>query len=365
MRRWEVAALAALLPAALLAPASGVARAAAAGGGCRTPRVLVLRTLKSDRTAAAQDISANGLAVGFSGRQPVYWTGTRVHRVPVPAGFDGGQVAAVNRDGLMVGWFTAGPDPSNRTPFSYQAGAPSADLLPTGGVSGWANDVDDSGRIVGTVRSADRGAVWQNGQLIATLPVADGQSITDVTSIDSAGSVVANGTIWNNGIEDYQDVLLLWQSTGDPPKVLGPALGPGIQGWAPPALDDHGQVVGSLLSSIEAIAVHWDPPEYAGPAEVPSLPGFNSGQFTAISPTTHLAAGTADMRDSAGPEPQAELWPGSGPPLALPRLATDRPTHAHAASDNGSVAGDATNASGDVKPVVWTCALNQAYIPSG
>ena len=97
--------------------------------------------------------------------------------------------------------------------------------------------------------------------------------------------------------------------------------------------------------------------------EMASLPGFNSGRFTATSPRTHLAAGIAEMRDSTAPEVQAEIWPGTGPALALPRLAADRASHAYAASDNGSVGGDAANTAGDVKPVVWTCALSQAYVP--
>lgn len=363
MGRWGWAALAVLMPVAVLAQTAGGARAVAADDGCRNPRIMVLKTLKSDRSGVVEDVSASGLAVGVSGQRPVYWTRTRVHRVPVPAGFDGGQVAAVNSVGLMVGWFTAGGDPWNRTPFSYEAGAPAATLLPTGGVSGWAADVDDRGRIVGTVNGADRGAVWRKGKLVATLPVTDGQSITEVTSIGSAGTVVANGTIWNAGLEDYQSVVLRWESIGTPAEILGPPVGPSLQGWGRPALDGRGQVVGSLLSSVEATAVHWDPPGYGDPADVPSLPGFNSGQFTAISPHTHLAAGIADMRDDVGPADQAEVWPGSGPALALPRLADDQASHAYAVSDNGSVGGDAVDAVGDAKPVVWTCAMKQAYLP--
>lgn len=355
--------MAALMPVAVLVPAAGAARAAAAHGDCRTPRTVVLPTLPSDLTAAVEDISASGLAVGLSGQRPVYWRGTGVHRVPVPAGYDGGQVAAVNRRGLMVGWFTAGADPWNRTPFSYRAGAPAATVLPTGGVPGWADDVDDSGRIVGTVAGADRGAVWRDGRLLATLPVAEGQAVTEVTSIDSAGAVVANGTVWNNGSEDYQSVVLLWETAGDPPKVLGPAVGPDLQGWGPAALADDGRAVGSLLSGAGDTAVYWDPPGYGSPGEVAGVPGFNSGRFTAISPRTGLAAGTAEVRDGIGLEDQAEVWPGSGPALALPRLAAGRASHAYAASDNGSVGGDAVDTAGETRPVVWTCALSQAYTP--
>ncbi|WP_329190252.1 hypothetical protein [Streptomyces sp. NBC_01428] len=56
--------------------------------------------------------------------------------------------------------------------------------------------------------------------------------------------------------------------------------------------------------------------------------------------------------------------PGSGPALALPRPAADGASHAYAASDNGSVGGDAADVLGDAKPVVWTCALKQAYVPA-
>jgi hypothetical protein len=60
--------------------------------------------------------------------------------------------------------------------------------------------------------------------------------------------------------------------------------------------------------------------------------------------------------------PHAAADDGCGTPR-LPRLADDRAAHAYAASDNGAVGGDATNAAGDVRPVVWTCALSQAYVP--
>lgn len=364
-RRWGLATLAALMPVAVLASTAGATQAATADDDCQKPQVMVLETLKPERTGTVQDINASGLAVGVSGQQPVYWTTTKVHQVPLPAGYNRGQVMAVNRDGLMVGWFTASTDSQNHTPFSYQAGAPAATLLPTVGEVGQANDIDDSGRIVGTVDGTDRGAVWQDGQLLATLTLADDLRITDVTSINSAGAVVANGRIWNYYMEDYQDVVLLWESISDPPKVLGPAIGPSLQGWGRPALDDQGRVVGSLLSSIEATAVHWDPPGYDTTGEVAPLPGFNSGQFTATSPHTQLAAGIADMRDSATPKDQAQIWPGNGPALALPRLAADQASHAYAASDNGSVGGEAVNAAGVVKPVVWTCALSQGYVPEG
>jgi hypothetical protein len=362
MKRWEGAALAAVLPVIALLPTAGSASAAASAGGCPHPRIVALATAAPDTTGSVKDINASGLAVGVSGRRPVYWAGNRVHRIPVPAGFDGGQVAGVNRYGLMVGWFTSGTNPLENRPFSYRVGASSATLLPTGGGYGTAADVNDSGRIVGTVQGAERGAVWQHGQLVATLPVADGLTVSDVTSVNSEGEIVATGSIWIAGLEDYQQVVLLWESEDAPPKVLGPSVGPWLQGWESPALDDHGRVVGALLSSTENKAVHWDPPEYAGPDEVASVPGFNSGRFTSTSPRTHLAVGYAQFLDDVGPVDQAEVWPGSGPALALPRLAPDGASHAYAASDNGSVGGDAVNAAGDARPAVWTCALNQAYL---
>lgn len=363
MKHWGRAALALVVPMMALTSTAGTA-SAAADGGCHNPRVLTLRTAGQDSTGTVNDINASGLAVGVSGQRPVYWTGTHVHRVPVPAGFDGGQVSAVNRHGLMVGWLTSGESPLNSTPFSYRPGASAVTLLPTGGVSGRANDVNDHGRIVGTVDGAQRGAVWRNGRLIASLPVADGLSVSDVTSVNDEGSVVANGTIWSDGLEDYLQVVLLWESADAPPKVLGPSVGPWLQGWDRPVLDDHGRVVGALISSVENDAVHWDPPEYGDPAQVASLAGFNSGRFTATSPHTQLAVGYAQFLDGGNVPDQAEVWPGTGAALALPRLTPDGASHAYAASDNGSVGGDAVDAAGDARPVVWTCAVKQAYVPT-
>ncbi|MFF7329592.1 hypothetical protein [Streptomyces sp. NPDC008150] len=365
MKHWGRAALALVIPMMALTSTAGTASAAAGDGGCDNPRVLTLRTAAQDSTGTVEDINASGLAVGVSGQRPVYWTGKRVHKVPVPAGFDGGQVAAVNRHGLMVGWFTSGGSALNSTPFSYRAGASAATLLPTGGVSGKANDVNDHGRIVGTITGGQGGAVWRKGRLVTTLPVADGLSVLDATSVNDAGSVVANGRIWSDGLEDYLEVVLLWESVDAPPKVLGPSVGPWLQAWDRPVLDDHGRVVGALLSSVENDAVHWDPPEYGDPAQVASLAGFNAGRFTATSPHTQLAVGYAQFLDG-GPLPadQAEVWPGTGAALALPRLTPDGASHAYAASDNGSVGGNAVDAAGDARPVVWTCAVKQAYAPT-
>jgi hypothetical protein len=92
------------------------------------------------------DFGRGGLAVGASHKVPVYWTGTALHRVPLPDGYSHGIVNAVNRDGLMVGSL----DRDATRPgvaFSYRQGDQAVKILPEGGV---AVDVNDSGHIVGT-----------------------------------------------------------------------------------------------------------------------------------------------------------------------------------------------------------------------
>lgn len=99
-----------------------------------------------------------------------------------------------------------------------------------------------------------------------------------------------------------------------------------------------------------------------------NLPGVLNthpyGTFEAISPTTKVTVGTAKFHPEEQTLPdQAQLWPGTGPVLALPRLAANQASAAESVSDDGRVGGAAVNAKGKLKPVIWTCATRQAYLP--
>ncbi|MCY0922446.1 hypothetical protein OS965_30525 [Streptomyces sp. H27-G5] len=77
-----------------------------------------------------------------------------------------------------------------------------------------------------------------------------------------------------------------------------------------------------------------------------------------------MSVGTAKFHpESMTLQDQAQWWPGSGPVLALPRLAKDAPSTADAVTDDDRLGGAAVNAKGKLKPVIWTCASKQAYAP--
>lgn len=69
-------------PASPARPADGVGKPA----DCR-PALQVLASLPGSGGSQVKGLGPRDLAVGASRGLPVYWTGTRVHRVPLPAGF--------------------------------------------------------------------------------------------------------------------------------------------------------------------------------------------------------------------------------------------------------------------------------------
>jgi hypothetical protein len=92
-----------------------------------------------------------------------------------------------------------------------------------------------------------------------------------------------------------------------------------------------------------------------------------AGLVTAAGPATasEAARGEATGSEAAGCRPALSvLWPGSGPVLALPRLADGMASEAVAVSDDDRAAGSAVNASGQTRAVVWKCATRQAYAPN-
>jgi hypothetical protein len=64
-----------------------------------------------------------------------------------------------------------------------------------------------------------------------------------------------------------------------------------------------------------------------------------------------------------GPPSAAEIWTGSGPILALPALTPTSDSGANAAVDNSNVAGWSVDDNNVIQPVIWTCAVQQAYEP--
>jgi hypothetical protein len=260
--------------------------------------------------------------------------------------------------------------PGSSVAFSYRPGDRAVRLLPGGSR---ATGVNDHGHIVGEGRQdgALVGLEWSHGRLRRQLPLAPGYSLTSVTAINNAGLVT--GSVY--GVEDdlWFDGGAVWPAaaTALPTLLDGYYPGDTYDYWTPAAIDATGRIVGSNWYSRADITT---PVAWASPAAAHTGVGLlgdrTSGTFEDISPTTGVAVGTALDSYIVGPWPpdtappvQAQIWPGTGPMRALPRLAPDGASSAYAVTDDDRAGGSATDAAGVPRAVVWTCALKQAYLP--
>ncbi|MFF4366867.1 hypothetical protein [Streptomyces sp. NPDC001594] len=367
--RRTVAAATAALALAGLATAAGPAAAAPA---C-TPRIQVLGSIGSGgyqvgnpQAEMVLGLGTGNLSVGRSGGRPVYWTGTRLHKVPLPEATPAGALLAVNKGGLMVGAVYG----AEGYLFTYRAGDAAVTRLPGSDFVSDDADVNDAGYVVSRDRSG-LGVVWKDGRKVRDLTVpadaAPGTRIDLVTGINGKGDVLGMAR------EDYEvpetgehregTYPVLWPAGGGPARALAPT---GHDSYVQD-LDESGRIVGYdwLGMAYRFTPAVWTPP-HTGPASFPGTLGTHPyGTFEAISPTTNVSVGTAKFHPDEQTLPdQAQLWPGTGPVLALPRLAANQASAAASAADDGRVGGAAANAAGTLKPVIWTCAAKQAYEPT-
>ncbi|UCG17074.1 MAG: hypothetical protein JSV19_03390 [Phycisphaerales bacterium] len=154
--------------------------------------------------SVARDINSSGVIVGFSynaaGRErAVYWTGTAIAEIPLPAGVNpdrSSRVEAINDAGIMVGHYF--DDAWSAKPFYYEGQVHDlAPALAAAGLSGhsYAKGINNNGLICGHAR----GAVYR----FWTYDIATG-ICTDLGTIDpflactaaavnDAGHVVGRG----------------------------------------------------------------------------------------------------------------------------------------------------------------------------
>ncbi|MFE6739707.1 hypothetical protein [Streptomyces tubercidicus] len=375
MRRPVRAAVAVVAAAFLIplltaspAPASSVRPGGVRKPGVCRPALRVLASLPGSGGSQVKGLGPDALAVGASRGLPVYWTGTQVHRVPLPAEFTGGEVVAVNAKGLMVGSLQG----EGRTAaFSFRAGARAVTLLPEGA---HAADVNDQGLIVGD--SVKGGALigleWDGARIRRRLAPPAGYSLTSVTALNNAGQIAGSGEAVKD--DESWSAGLLWPAGSGaaavPLQRYWPAGVP-YDFWYPRDIDRAGRIVGTHdYTRLDILTpTQWLPP-YAVESEPGLLGERTRGTFEAISPTTNVSVGTASDSHMVGPFPpetappeQAQIWPGAGPLLALPRLSPEGPSQAYAVSDGQRVGGAAADATSTPRAVIWTCALRQAYRP--
>ncbi|WP_329143758.1 hypothetical protein OIU91_06800 [Streptomyces sp. NBC_01456] len=350
------------------APASPARHADDARKPACRPALQVLASLPGSGDSQVRGLGPNALAVGGSHGLPVYWTGTRVHRVPLPAGFTGGEVAAVNAKGLMVGSLNGA---GRSAAFSFRVGARKVTLLPAGA---HAADVNDRGLIVGDGGTPGSlvGLEWDGARIVRRLKPPAGYSLTSVTALNNAGQIAGSGEAVKD--DESWSAGLTWPTgrgaAAIPLQRFWPAGVP-YDYWYPRDIDRAGRIVGTYdYVHLDTLTpTQWLPP-YTTENQVGHLGERTSGTFEAISPTTNVSVGTARDSHMDGPFPpetappiQAQIWPGTGPLLALPRLSPEGTSEAFAVSDDQRVGGTAADATSTSRAVIWTCALRQAYRP--
>ncbi|MCH0540177.1 hypothetical protein I3F58_11465 [Streptomyces sp. MUM 203J] len=369
-----VAALAGLVTAGgpALAEAGSEETAACATGPT------VLETLPPAGTGRYGDdgvhaLGRPGVAVGVSAGLPVYWTGTRVHEVPMPEGYDRGFLKDVNKRGTAVGRLSG---PSGRALFGYRLGAPSVQLLSEGGAIGRGGGaaVNDAGYIA-AVGADGTPRVWRKGAVVRELPLpadaGSGTSVRGIAGINARGDVLGHAVRTEDADEGfvYGENPVVWPGDGGPAKSLPVAVSEWLAHNTPTGIDSEGRVVGTFSATDRFNPVekpwHWAVP-YEDTGSSPGLlRGFGQGGFSAISPTTNVSVGTARSYGEEVPwtPSRAQYWPGRGPLLALPGLAPGRDSEAWAVSDDDRVGGVASPESWGFQPVIWHCAGKQAYRP--
>ncbi|MEU9859754.1 hypothetical protein AB0D99_02695 [Streptomyces sp. NPDC047971] len=377
------AGLAGLLTAAGPAAAQtpGAASDSTSGAARCASGPTVLPSLPPDTRAGfssegVHDLGPRGLAVGASGGLPVYWRGERLHKVPLPEGYDEGVVRAVNRHGLMAGWVSRRSDGSTAL-FSFRPGAESVRLFAQGVARGSVDvDVDDAGRIA-AVDSDGAPKVWRGGTVTRVLALppdaGPGTVVTRITGVNARGDVIGAAERSDDGPDGFtwSSFPILWPADGGPARALPVERAEYLVHNTAEGIDDAGRVVGSVSVSDRFDPTSepwsWTPPYQDHGSSPGVLAGQQEGEFDAISPTTGVAVGTATSHEEGAPllPYQAQLWPGHGPVLALPSLAGDRDASARAVADDDRAGGVAVDASGLARPVIWHCAGRQAYLPQG
>lgn len=363
--------------------AGGPAGAETSGAGAGASRCgtgpTVLETLPAGSWSPGIEGGVHGLgrpgvAVGSSGGLPVYWTGKRVHRVPLPEGYTHGVLTAVNKRGTAVGWASRDFGRA-RALFTYRLGAPAVEVLSEGARGAFDAAVNDAG-YVAAVDTDGVPRVWRKGEVVRSLPLpADAHPDTRVSriaGINADGDIVASADWEGETDEDgyvHSSFPIVWPGDGGPARAVPVKVAEPFTYNVPDGIDNEGRVVGSYSFSYrgweEGEPWVWQAPYEDHGVSAGRLKGRAIASFAAISPNTNVSVGSALTIEEGAivKNPQALLWPGQGPVLALPGLAPEQDAEAWAVSDDDRVGGVASPESGGAKPVIWHCASKQAYLP--
>jgi hypothetical protein len=154
--------------------------------------------------------------------------------------------------------------------------------------------------------------------------------------------------------------------------VLDGIGGPGTEGEIV-EVNNIGQSAGNSATTTDyadpAFAIHatrWEPD--GTPVDVGAFPGDTASTGLGLSPGGYVAGGSVHIDFATWEEGigHAFVWPGNGPPLALPAPRgawAETETIAHQIDDRATVAGGYQPPGEPPHAILWTCAFAQAFQP--
>lgn len=329
-------------------------------------------------TAAAAAPGGAGTAVACTWRLDT--------RLPVPAGFTGGQVTATDGVAAFAGIVQNGTTGRTQAVL-WQGGV--ASLLPTPAASlSAAYGLNRGGDVVGTVTSTvgpavrTRPVLWRRGQLIQLGTASAGTSAT-ARDINDAGLIVGAAT--EPGADASQAVA--WSA--DTPDRFQFVSAPGrasalvavteagvLAGSSSNPAGPSSQTVGATGTVAAGLHLLADPatatsslaaaagPYLAGsvtfPGDVPHATTWRNEVSKVLSKRNSAAAGVNSSGDAAGSDQAAHaalVWV-AGNEQELPVISTGPVAVGSAAQviteDSGTVGGTVTESTGP-EPVLWRC----------
>lgn len=260
----------------------------------------------------ANDISDSGHVAGQDLRRgtPLVIDTTNMRRSG-PLDLDG-FVTAANVQGHAVGrvWI------SDAGPLAYyQTQTAAIPLFP--GQQSAANDINDVGQIVGTIKQADgtsQGFVWQNDSL-TMLTGLGGTTKCEPRLIDNTGRII--GQSWDNSSQTNKTVV--WQNGICQPL----AAPPGYSDPSVTSISSNGWMLGSLTLGDQRKSAMWRDGETTLLSSLPEPYAFMTS--TRAVNNAGLAVGSATV--FPGPnDPQfppvghAAIWNGGGNAVSLNTL---------------------------------------------
>jgi probable HAF family extracellular repeat protein len=307
-----------------------------------------------------------------------------IHELPTLGG-DDGAVLDINGAGAAVGWSELRPGDDEAHATLWAGGEP-IDLGTLGGNESVAIDINDAGVVVGQAETADgdlRAVIWRDGTIggLGTL----GSESSSAHAINAEGTIIGSAEtadgeehafLWRSGV--MTDLGTLGGPNSDALHITEDGVAYGTADaasgrsqaarWHDGAATGLGTLGGDWAFAMAAnqsgvVVGYATQPEGAERALT-----WHDGSLAEIDPddpTPSVAVAVNDAGTIAGslalgtPEMRAVIW-RYGERILLPGLADGGTSGAFGISSEGIVGGNARDASGRQRPVLWVPATAPA-----